>query len=539
MRLITTKNTKFFLLGISILFLVSSLFPSIRIYDSILPLIEYENQITDKKLINLNLRTLNAELKSLENLLISDTNHDLFHQWKENQKDLINIVPNNKLVLLRLNSFENYYKAKTKLGKENHGYVGLMRIAAHQLETSIKNNIQKVSYLLLRRHEKDFLLRETNNFIIKFDKESKKLEKLLRSKKSLRALNEYKLRFKTITELARSKNNLLNKYQYHTSELEKLLKNKVFKDFKSSNKLLDEIQSLLINLKYLNISISFVLLLILYGIYRFLRDENKIKEKILDDKIQLQQELLAQEKLASLGSLTAGIAHEIKNPLNIILNFAKATNEIIDDSNQSKNIDKDEIKFIYSSSEHIIKNSLRLQAIVNNMLRLARSNDREKTTIKLNELIRENYSLAYQSKYAMSPFEIELTENIPDDIDEIECYAQDLAQAFINIFENSFYALQEKAKTHSDFKPKILISLIQDKDVFSLCIKDNGVGIAKEDLDKMMEPFFTTKPPGEGTGLGLSFTFDAIKEHYGTISVHSVKDQFTQINITLPRYKTF
>jgi two-component system, NtrC family, sensor kinase len=272
-------------------------------------------------------------------------------------------------------------------------------------------------------------------------------------------------------------------------------------------------------------------------------------EKALRDLQTAQDRLIQTEKLASLGQLTAGIAHEIKNPLNFVNNFsalsAELTNELRDVLKQETLTDKgrgevNELTgLLRDNLGKVVQHGKRADSIVRNMLLHSREGSREQRPADVNALVEESLNLAYHGARAeKSGFEITLRRELDANAGMVEVFPQEVSRALLNLISNGFYAAT-KRKTENGGAGVEPIVLATTKDLGSsveIRIRDNGTGIPPEVREKMFNPFFTTKPTGEGTGLGLSMTHDIIvKQHGGTIDVETRLGEFTEFIVTLPR----
>ena len=290
-----------------------------------------------------------------------------------------------------------------------------------------------------------------------------------------------------------------------------------------------------------------VLLLLLIGL---IYNRFKLKTKSADelnrahnDLKNTQQQLVQQEKLASLGSLTAGIAHEIKNPLNFVTNFSQLSQELIDEFNDS-NDDEDKqdiLRHLKSNLEKINHHGKRANSIVMSMLQHARGGEGEKQMTDINQICNEFTDLSYQGMRAKVPdFNCLIEKNLDQNLPQLNVIPQDISRVILNLLNNAFYAANDKfiqLKSHnqeSTFSPKITISTLLINAHVHIKIRDNGAGIPANVKQKIFEPFFTTKPSGEGTGLGLSICNDIIKAHGGTLKVDTEMNNFTEFIIILP-----
>jgi two-component system, NtrC family, sensor kinase len=264
-----------------------------------------------------------------------------------------------------------------------------------------------------------------------------------------------------------------------------------------------------------------------------------------------QASLIQAEKMASLGQLTAGIAHEIKNPLNFVNNFAGLSVELLDELKETaapainalgdeKRAEIEEtITMLTGNLEKIAEHGRRADDIVKSMLEHSRGSSGERRSVDLNGLIEETLNLAYHGGRAQdASFNIALERDFAEAVTPIELVPQDITRVCLNLFSNGFYAATKRQKQESDptFKPTLKVSTRDLGDRVEISIRDNGVGIPPEIKDKLFQPFFTTKPTGEGTGLGLSISYDIVtQEHGGTISVDSQIGKFTEFTVRLPR----
>lgn len=262
-----------------------------------------------------------------------------------------------------------------------------------------------------------------------------------------------------------------------------------------------------------------------------------------------QDRLVQTEKLASLGQLTAGIAHEIKNPLNFINNFSSLSAELIAELNEaleSAVLDDDTreevgdlTKLLRSNLEKVVQHGKRADSIVKNMLLHSREGSGEHRSTDINALVEESLNLAYHGARAEKPdFNITLRRDLDPDAGAVELYPQELSRALLNLISNGFYAASKRKSEKEDetFEPTLSAVTKSKGEAVEIRIRDNGTGIPQEVKEKMFNPFFTTKPAGEGTGLGLSMSHDIIvKQHGGSIDVESVPGAFTEFTIVLPR----
>jgi two-component system NtrC family sensor kinase len=269
----------------------------------------------------------------------------------------------------------------------------------------------------------------------------------------------------------------------------------------------------------------------------------------LDDLRTAQDRLVQTEKLASLGQLTAGIAHEIKNPLNFVNNFAALSAELTDELNDvlkpaaiSDKIRKevDELTGLLKDNlQKVVQHGKRADSIVKNMLLHSREGSGDHRPADINALVDESLNLAYHGARAERPnFNVTLRRNFDPAAGMVDVFPQEITRVFLNLVANGFYAVTKRKSENGDaaFDPILSAATRDLGDSVEIRIRDNGTGIPPEVKDKMFNPFFTTKPAGEGTGLGLSMSHDIIvKQHGGTIDVETAPGQFTEFRIVLPR----
>jgi two-component system, NtrC family, sensor kinase len=275
--------------------------------------------------------------------------------------------------------------------------------------------------------------------------------------------------------------------------------------------------------------------------------------KSLEDLRTTQDRLVQTQKLASLGQLTAGIAHEIKNPLNFVNNFSTISVELIDELRQSLTKAKLDNKLsaeigeiadtLQGNLDKVVQHGKRADAIVKNMLQHSREGSGEHRPVDVNALVEESLNLAWHGARAEKQgFEIALKQSFDLSAGEIDVFPQDIRRALLNVISNGFHAAtKRRAETDgADYEPTITASTKNLGNRVEISIRDNGTGMTPDVKEKMFNPFFTTKPTGEGTGLGLSISHDVIvKQHAGTIEVNTQPGEFTEIRIVLPRTPAF
>jgi len=287
-----------------------------------------------------------------------------------------------------------------------------------------------------------------------------------------------------------------------------------------------------------------------------LRQANELSTKNIEleeknqEIVRTQEQLIVQEKLASLGALTAGIAHEIKNPLNFVNNFAELSVELADElrgllAKQEAKIDpstfgeiSDLITDISNNTSKINEHGKRADSIVRGMLMHSRGKSGERIPTDINVLLDEYVNLAYHGARAQdASFNIAIKKDYDQSLQPVDAVPQDLSRVFLNIINNACYAANEKKlQARNNFAPTLSVSTKNLPNAVEVRIRDNGTGIPKKVLDKVFDPFFTTKPTGKGTGLGLSLSYDiVVKQHKGELVVDTQEGEFTEFIIRIPK----
>ena len=284
------------------------------------------------------------------------------------------------------------------------------------------------------------------------------------------------------------------------------------------------------------------------GLFKEVQERTRELSQSLDELRTAQDRLIQTEKLASLGQLTAGIAHEIKNPLNFVNNFSALSAELVDEVNEvleSAVLDgkvREEIDelthMLKGNLEKVVQHGKRADSIVKNMLLHSREGAGEHRPADINAIVEESLNLAYHGARAeKSGFNITLQRDLDPGAGMIDLYPQEITRVFLNLISNGFYAATKRNEAAADgFEPTLSATTRNMGNKVEIRIRDNGTGIPLEVKEKMFNPFFTTKPAGEGTGLGLSMSHDiVVKQHGGTIDVDTEPGAFTEFIITLPR----
>jgi len=275
--------------------------------------------------------------------------------------------------------------------------------------------------------------------------------------------------------------------------------------------------------------------------------ELKVKERTselnqsLEELKATQSQLIQSEKMASLGELTAGIAHEIQNPLNFVNNFSEVNKELLDELEEEiDNGNYDEVKAlakdVSANEEKIIFHGKRADGIVKGMLQHSRSSTGQKEITDINTLSDEYLRLAYHGLRAKDKsFNATLNTDFDDSIGKLNIVAQDMGRVILNLITNAFYVVKKKKEENpKGYNPTVSVSTEKQDNMVLIKVSDNGDGVPKEVLDKIFQPFFTTKPSGEGTGLGLSLSYDIVKAHGGELTVDTKQGEGTTFTIALP-----
>jgi signal transduction histidine kinase len=288
--------------------------------------------------------------------------------------------------------------------------------------------------------------------------------------------------------------------------------------------------------------VFFLLLAII--LYRNNRHKQKAKieiEKAYVDLKATQTQLIQSAKMASLGELTAGIAHEIQNPLNFVNNFSEVNEELLNEmkDEMTKGNTNDALVLANDAIENqkkINHHGKRADAIVKGMLQHSQSSSGLKEPAGINALADEYFRLAYHGLRGKdSSFIVTTKTDFDQTIGMINIIPQDIGRVLLNIYNNAFYAVSEKKKQHpTGYEPTVSVSTKKMDDKVLVSVKDNGNGIPQKVLDKIFQPFFTTKPTGQGTGLGLSLAYDIVKAHRGELKAKTKEGEGTEFIVSLP-----
>ncbi len=280
-----------------------------------------------------------------------------------------------------------------------------------------------------------------------------------------------------------------------------------------------------------------------------LQEKNRELEQTLEQVKQMQDQIVMQEKMASLGALTAGIAHEIKNPLNFVINFSELTGDLVNDLKEELEDVKDALSQetrdyifeiladMFTNAGKINEHGKRADGIVRNMLDHSRGQSGKSQTLDVNKFIDEYVQLGYHGmRGSDADFNVDIQTDYDPDAASFEVFPQDLSRVILNIVNNACYAVREKEQQSGDsYTPTLIVSTKKINASIEIRIRDNGTGMPQEVKEKIFNPFFTTKPTGSGTGLGLSMSYDTVVQvHKGAFEVESVHGEYTEFTIVVP-----
>ena len=290
------------------------------------------------------------------------------------------------------------------------------------------------------------------------------------------------------------------------------------------------------------LGVFFIIALILYRNNQQKQKANNVLESTLSTLKSTQTQLIQSEKMASLGELTAGIAHEIQNPLNFVNNFSEVNSELIDE--MQGEIDKGNLGEVKAISADIKENEQKINmhgkradSIVKSMLEHSRASSGQKELTDINVLADEYMRLSYHGLRAKDKsFNAAMDTHLDNSLPKVNLVSQDIGRVLLNLYNNAFYAVHQKKKQNPEgYLPQVTLTTANKGSFVEITVKDNGNGIPGDIKDKIMQPFFTTKPTGEGTGLGLSLSYDiVVKGHGGSLQVNSVEGEGSEFIVTLP-----
>jgi len=278
-----------------------------------------------------------------------------------------------------------------------------------------------------------------------------------------------------------------------------------------------------------------------------LEDQRDKIKKAMAELQQTQIQLIQKEKMASLGELTAGIAHEIQNPLNFVNNFSEVNFELGNELKKEvteMSLSAEQQQWLHSITDEVLQNQekithhgKRAEAIVRNMLQHSHKNNGVKEPTDINALINECLQLSYRGfRNKHMAFETKIETNFDKTASRVQVIPQDISRVLLSLFNNAFYAVNERKKQlNGSFQPAVLVSTKKYGDYVAITVRDNGTGMSEKVIAKAFQPFFTTKPTGEGTGLGLSLSYDLVtRGHGGELNVESKEGEGAKFTIQLP-----
>jgi len=279
---------------------------------------------------------------------------------------------------------------------------------------------------------------------------------------------------------------------------------------------------------------------------RELSEQKETLQIALADLKSSQLQLVQKEKMASLGEMASGIAHEIQNPLNFVTNFSELNSELLLEmkdllaSGKEPAKLKEELNYLLDSSlqniQKINQHGKRADNIVKSLLQHARSRSDEAMMYDINTLVEDNLNLSYHNMCTRDKnFSARINSSLDHSIDQVSIIPQDISRVLTNLYDNAFYSIHTKAVNSKDqYTPQIDVVTRKEGERIKIIVRDNGTGISVKIMNKIYQPFFTTKPTGEGTGLGLSLSYDIIKAHRGDLRVESREGEFAEFVIDLP-----
>ena len=278
-----------------------------------------------------------------------------------------------------------------------------------------------------------------------------------------------------------------------------------------------------------------------------LQNKNQELENVLDELHSTQDQVVSRQKLAELGELTAGVAHEIRNPLNLIQNFARTSGEMMNELKETLGQLKgpptrEQQEIIEELTGEISENMGRMQhhggranRIVQDMLAMGRNTKGNFQTVNTNELVEDHAMLAYHSARSQdSEFNMRIVREFDPEAGEMNVVSEDIGRVILNLVGNACYATNERTKSDPEYQPTMWLTTARIGDTVEIRIKDNGNGMSEEVIEKIFNPFFTTKPTDRGTGLGLSLSNDIVREHGGTIVPESEPGEYARFTVTIP-----
>ena len=396
----------------------------------------------------------------------------------------------------------------------------------------LTNNPKQAELYLLKAY-KEAQKSKSNKYLLKYLKE---LSDYYGETNRLDLSRKYILDYLKLDESIQNQENNFKVAQFETEQKEQEQNSKV-----ASLQQERAIQEATINQRNAILWISLAGFLAVCGLSIFIYSQLQKNKRTLVYLKETQSQLIQSEKMASLGELTAGIAHEIQNPLNFVNNFSEVSNELLDEMNEE--LDKGDVEEakaiagdIKQNLQKITHHGKRADFIVKGMLQHSRTSTGEKQPTNLNMLADEFLKLSYHGLRAKDKsFNAELVTNFDESLPKVNVVQQDIGRVLLNLFNNAFYAVQERRKAEGEgFNPTVEVSTLFCEGYVTVKVRDNGNGIPEAIKEKIMQPFFTTKPTGEGTGLGLSLSYDIVKAHGGEMKIETIEGENTAFSIIIP-----
>ena len=278
-----------------------------------------------------------------------------------------------------------------------------------------------------------------------------------------------------------------------------------------------------------------------------LQDKNQELENVLDELHNTQDQVVSRQKLSELGELTAGVAHEIRNPLNLIQNFARSSDEMTQElkevveglegppDQRQADLINELVSELSENMQRISHHGNRANRIVHDMLAMGRASRGNFHMVNINELVEVHAMLAYQSARSQDPeFNVKIVQEFDPEAGEVSVVSEDIGRVILNLVGNACYAVAERSKSETGHQPTMWLTTTRVGDAVEIQVKDNGNGIPEDVIGKIFNPFFTTKPTDRGTGLGLSLSNDIVREHGGTITPESELGEYAQFIVRIP-----
>jgi signal transduction histidine kinase len=431
----------------------------------------------------------------------------------------------------------------------NHKSADETKIRYEQLRDSI-DGVESSRVLNSRSTRRDLMERAAINEMLKkdinFTMEGVSANDLERNRLLIDAEIERLEKEKLIEELNVEKRKTDITNQERDERIKELLREKQSQELALSKKELQVSQGKAFRDLLIAVSISIIIIsLLLYNRYRNEKRSRQDLDRTFNELsethsklVATQEQLVHSQKMASLGQLTAGIAHEIQNPLNFVNNFSELSIELIEEMKTASDVEKEAImNDIISNLRKINEHGKRADRIVKGMLTHSRVGKPEKQPVDLNKMIEELLELSYHGNRSRDQgFKAEILKNLDPQIPKVNVVMQEISRVLVNIFNNAFYAVHQRFKCgDKSYTASVGVSTLLDGNQVIIKIRDNGTGMPEEVQKRIFDPFFTTKPSGEGTGLGLSLSYDIIvKAHQGSLKVFSEPGSFTEFTITLP-----